>query len=274
MQHERQPAPRLAPTRRDSAGYLLPRDTQPFTSQTQARLSAKDIREVDERVAAAIQQQVRAFYSEVLLAVKQVKLSQSAVRELHRLRDEPLQVRAEGVADYEVGETTFSVWTETLGQKRSFRAVAELVEQRMRVVTREPIDRGGLITASSLKLEPEPIDEAPVEGVYRSIEDAVGKETTRRIGAEQPLTSKNTIGRKLVRRGETVEVVSGGNGIRVRLTAIAKDDGRMGDLVTVEPSDRKQPFDARVVGPGRLAVLGAGAVGDRLSRVVQPGGLQ
>ncbi|QDT67760.1 flagellar basal body P-ring biosynthesis protein FlgA [Planctomycetes bacterium MalM25] len=207
------------------------------------------------------------------LAVRSVKLSATALRELAQLGEMPLTVAFRPSDELSAGQLTARVWPESRLGDEAFRVVADLVEQPMRAVAATPIGRGEMITTSAVRMEPVPLKELEQSRAYgyATAERAIGRETKRSVRPGEVLSDANTAPPLMVRRGEEVEVVSGGGGVMVSLLAIASQDGRQGDLIAVERFDSKDKLTARVVGPRRLAVLSAGSA---LSNVVRTGGLR
>jgi flagella basal body P-ring formation protein FlgA len=97
-------------------------------------------------------------------------------------------------------------------------------------------------------------------GSFASIEEVVGKQATKVIAEGKILTPDALQSPLMVRRGDVVTVYARTAGIRIHTTARAKDDGAMGDLVSVESmTDRKQ-FTARVSGPREMEVFAQAAL--------------
>jgi flagella basal body P-ring formation protein FlgA len=110
------------------------------------------------------------------------------------------------------------------------------------VVAVRPLRRGELVGESDVTLA-----EASRAGTaLRRVEDAVGRELIRAIEAGQPIDEKSVRPPVLVKRGEIVTVMAYAAGVRVRTTAVARDEGSLGDLIAVQTLDRKQQYMARV----------------------------
>lgn len=274
---------RLAPSPRSGArtafrvrsGAAAP-VAQPYREPARVGVVAR--RTVDENVIAAIQAEIDKQVNDrsempTRLAVRKVKLSATALRELAQLGDMPLTVGFRPTDKLVSGEVTARVWPESRLGDEAFRVVAELVEQPMRAVAATPIGRGELITTSAVRMEPVPLKELDYSNAYgyATADEAIGRETKRTVRPGEVLSDANTAPPLMVRRGEEVDVLSGGGGVSVRLRAIASQDGRQGDLISVEMYDSKDKFSARVVGPRRLAVLSAGSA---LADATRTGGLR
>jgi flagella basal body P-ring formation protein FlgA len=122
------------------------------------------------------------------------------------------------------------------------------------VVARHGLPKGVILRADDVKLHRGLSTKGESE-VYLTIEEVVGKETTRVIAENQVLDSKLVRPQLLVRRNEIVTLYSRAAGIRVRTTARVRDDGAMGDLVTVESLQDRKPMFARVSGPQEVEIF-------------------
>jgi len=90
-----------------------------------------------------------------------------------------------------------------------------------------------------------PVDEGRV---IRSLDDVVGRETTRAFGEGHPFESDGVRSPIMIRRGDVVTIYARSSGIRVRTVARAREDAGMGDLVSVESLEDRKTFFARVSG--------------------------
>lgn len=123
------------------------------------------------------------------------------------------------------------------------------------VVTTVSLPRGAIIRPGDVKLQPGNPTEGALQ-VYTSVEDVIGKETTRILTIGQILDDSLVQRPLLVRRGEIVTVYARSAGIRVRTTARAREDGSQGDLITVESVQDRKAFFARVSGAQEVDVFG------------------
>ncbi|MEQ8848473.1 flagellar basal body P-ring formation chaperone FlgA [Botrimarina sp.] len=228
---------------------------------------------VTERLRSMLEELHAAQPDTPRLLVRGVAVSATAARELGEFDPASYQAQWVDGGSLGPGEASALVWPESRNPDEAFRVVADLVEQPMRVVATQPLARGAAVVRSAVRLEPVPLAEIdrPSALGFTKLEEAVGAETLRRVRVGEPLSTINTAPPLVVRKGQEVEVYSGGGGVSVRLTAIAQGDGRVGDLVQVEAYDGRETFSARVVGDRRLAVLSAGS---STSGLVRSGGVQ
>jgi flagella basal body P-ring formation protein FlgA len=121
------------------------------------------------------------------------------------------------------------------------------------------VARGELVTASHVVFEPLP-DDARLPPTAVPIADAgelVGREAARNLRAGQVLTTDLCLPPTMVRRGQLVNVTAAGGGIRITRQAVARADGRQGEVIEVETTDNSDRLVARVVGSGTLAIVTA-----------------
>ncbi len=124
------------------------------------------------------------------------------------------------------------------------------IESQVRVVPRvvvvvRPLARGAVITPGDVELQQ---FEGDADDVFYSIEEVLGRETTRTVAANRPLLRDALRSPLLVRRGDVVTVYARSPGIQVRTTARSKDDGAADDLISVESFQTRKVFLARVCG--------------------------
>ncbi len=176
-------------------------------------------------------------------------------KQLHRLDQPGLQLTAHGGNSPWTGKQMFR-----LAGKNTDAGVAVIafVEQAMpAVVAIRPIDRGSLIRASDVEIRSQN-GRVPSQA-FDSLDRVVGMVAQRTIRPESVLLRSHVKAPLQVERGETVTVFARTAGIQVRTFAIAKQDGSMGDLIQVETADKRERYDARVVGRRELEVFATGA---------------
>lgn len=248
---------------RGTAFRVLPTITREAPGPRPRSITPAQVKAAHERVAAIVQEALdqRRAPGSPRLAVRGVELSAVGQRRVAEAADEPIVAVLNENPPLTPGKLRAPLLIGGSADD-SLAALIDLVEQPPRVVAATPLKPGALLTTSSLRIELVPVEEVgrPRSGGYTTLEEAVGREATRSLRAGEPLSDENTATPLMVRRGEEVVVVSGGGGVSVSLRVIATQEGRVGDLVTVETADRSDRFSARVVGPRKLAVL-AGAPG-------------
>ena len=141
------------------------------------------------------------------------------------------------------------------------------------VVAARTLPRGAVVHAADLQVQASRPHEAQLESFGR-LEDVVGQELRRSIGAGQPLTQADVQPPVLVRRGDPVTVYARSPGIQVRTTARAVEDGALGDLISVESLSDRRRFFASVSGIQEVEIYARAAAADTVRPVaaseVQP----
>ncbi|MEO1496139.1 MAG: flagellar basal body P-ring formation chaperone FlgA [Planctomycetota bacterium] len=253
------------PAARESIGFRR----QPAARWQSAGLSGRQLRTLSQSLVAVANQAILAAGFPATVRVSDVPISGLTDDDLRDLTGaaatlvDPSSVRpgADATVRFRNGSVV-----------RDLRVRVE--ESRMVVVSTRPLRRGELLTAANTQL----VVEQDVEGrgvpadAFGMLSDVAGLEARGAIRAGQPLTPADCVGPIMVRRGEPVSVLSGVGRVTVRLRGIARAEGRVGDLVSVEVHDR-QRVDARVTGPGELAIFG-GRPSRQLIASSREGGLQ
>ncbi len=160
----------------------------------------------------------------------------------------------DGGADPWTGRQAFAVTVRSPQGDRRLEILADVSLPDMVVVAARPLRRGEIVGEGDVAL-------AHASGANTSltrIEDATGRELTRSVAAGQPVDEKSVRSPVLVQRGEVVTVMAYAAGVRVRTTAVARDEGSLGDLVTVQTLDRKQQYMARVAAFQTVEVYAGG----------------
>lgn len=132
-------------------------------------------------------------------------------------------------------------------QPVSLVVAAEVSQPLPVVVTTRAIGRGDVIRPTDVRLQPQPAGADTTEP-FRALEDVVGAIAVQEIPEKTVLRRSLVCSPLLVRRGEMVTVYSRAAGIRIRLTARAREDGSLGDLVSVESLLDRKTYSARVCG--------------------------
>jgi flagella basal body P-ring formation protein FlgA len=127
------------------------------------------------------------------------------------------------------------------------------------------LPRGAVIRPEDVQLTQ--LTAAPPAGraMPCSLEEVVGRETTRAVQEGKPLESDALRSQPLVRRGEMVTVFAQAPGLKVKTMARARDDAGLGEQVVLDSLHERKPLLARVVGFQEAEALAA-APPQRLDR--------
>lgn len=212
-------------------------------------------RRANSRITEAIKAHLMARVSAETPWLVEAELTDSLIR---RLADPATELRIEGGQPPWVGVQEFDL--SLTGPDGPQQAV---VEARVSipasiVVAARSLSRGAVLRAADIELRhAESLMEQP--GALYSVDQAIGKETTRAIPAGTLLTTDAVRAPLYVRRGEIVTVYAHAAGIRIRTQGRARDEGSNGSLVAVESLDTRETFFARVCGVREVEVYARAA---------------
>ncbi len=157
-------------------------------------------------------------------------------------------ITVEGGASPWTGPQSFLVCVPAAKGTIRVAVTAEVSLPPMVVVATQSLGKGMLIRPTDVRLQPGQASEGNTK-VFQSLDEAIGKEAVRQIGEGQILDDHYVRPQVLVRRGEIVTVYARTAGIQVRVSARSRDEGALGDLVTVESLSKRETYFARVTGP-------------------------
>lgn len=129
----------------------------------------------------------------------------------------------------------------------TFIVDVEVEAPRQVVVATRALARGALVNADDVRLEAAAGDSVDT-GPCTSLDEVLGKEAIRAIRAGQWLTADDVRAPIVVRRGDVITVYVRSPGVQVRTTARAKQDGALGDLISVESLLDRRSYYAQVSG--------------------------
>ena len=165
---------------------------------------------------------------------------------------QPISVSG-GIAPW-TGSQRFEIKVDTSEGSGPFTLDVQVAVPSAVVAAVHSLSRGAVIRESDLAL----VRDAPRDdesGVFHSIEEVAGKQTTRGVPDGKIIAADDLQAPLLIHKGDVVTVYARSAGIRVRTTARARDDGGLGDLVTMETMQDRKPYQARVCGMREAEVL-------------------
>lgn len=182
------------------------------------------------------------------------ELSDTDVRDIVHSSGKPV---AHGGSEPWTGAQGFTIRLSVTDSEREIKVSAEITAAGEIVVAIRPLGRGVVIGRADVRLET-PANADAAEGAFSRLEDVIGSETVKTIGADKPVTTDAVQAQLLIRRREVVTVFVRSPGIRIRTTCRAVDDGAQGDLITVESLTDRKTYFARVCGPQEVEVYSGG----------------
>lgn len=214
----------------------------PARTKPERPLSFSVTRRANRRVRDAMVQYLQEHVSADRPWNVEVELSQSQAR---LVANPARAISIAGGNSPWTGLQRFQVTVDSPDGAVQFPADAQVAVPPAVVVSVRSLPRGAIVRAEDVELRDEVPQDEHFQGFY-SIDQVVGKETTRAIPKEKIIEQKSVRPPLLVRRGEVVTVCARSGGIRVRTTARARDDGSLGDLITVESLLDRKRYLARV----------------------------
>ncbi len=106
------------------------------------------------------------------------------------------------------------------------------------LVARRPLNRGAAISAGDIRLEERELSALP-RGYLMALSQAEGLTVKRALARGEPLRAGLLERPRVIRRGQTVTLVAGGGGLRVKTTGTALKDGAVGERISARSASRR-----------------------------------
>ncbi len=198
----------------------------------------------------------------------QIDLDESTAKQIAAAQ---FQLNVEGGTAPYLGAQPLNIVLASAQQPLPIKVIAAPVP--LIVVASRTLPKGTIVQRSDLTMQPIKANQAvDLESTFMKLEDVAGRESASGITAGQPIGYSMIRSPLLVRKGDAVTVISRAQGLRVRTTARAKEEGGHGDLIAVESMLNRQAFFVRVVGVQEVEVF-ASATNGR-GEIAPPSGLQ
>jgi flagella basal body P-ring formation protein FlgA len=180
----------------------------------------------------------------------QVALSDTQARSI------PADSRAIGVRGGRApwtGTQQFELTIDSPTQPARLEISLEVSRRLPLVVASVPLAAGAILRPSDLKLLPATDEASRADGFHR-LDEVVGWELVRSVTAGTVLQPSLVRAPIVVRRGEVVTVYARSPGLRVRITARARQDGGLGEVIAVESLVDRKVYMVRVSGTQEVEV--------------------
>jgi flagella basal body P-ring formation protein FlgA len=178
----------------------------------------------------------------------------------HAAASQSQQISISGGTAPWTGEQHFDVKIDSPEGPQRFTLDAQIIIPSLVVAASHSLSRGAVVRESDLVL----VRDSTRDGgsnVYHAIEEVAGKQTTSAVPDGKIIAPDDLKAQVMVHKGDVVTVYARSAGIRARTTARARDDGSLGELVTIETMQERKPFQARVCGVRETEVLAQNAEG-------------
>ena len=161
-----------------------------------------------------------------------------------------------GRAPWDEWQTLTVRFIDRQDQLQSIQVEARVLFRPLVPTAQRAFPAGYVIRKQDLGLKRAPVASA----TYPTLDEIVGRETKRAIRQGQFIDVDDVRQVSLVRRGDIVSAVARIGGISVKQEKRARNDGALGEQVTLRTLDGGEQLEATVTGYHEAAVLGAGAI--------------
>ena len=121
------------------------------------------------------------------------------------------------------------------------------------LVATRALPRGHVIADVDLSLTQVPY--AQGKGSLTNQDLAIGSTTRTNILQGEAIKDRHLTKSVMVRRGDTVTIIAQSGPLRVSATGVSKQDGALGDTVSVINQDSKKTVAGKVIGPGQVEII-------------------
>lgn len=209
--------------------------------------------QAQKRIRAVVLEYLRQFADVTDAWQATVELSDEQVRWIQQSGKPTVR----GGSEPWTGAQQFTFLLATTNEQHELQLEVDVQSAAPIVMTNRAIGRGVILSRADLRLEI-PSQPGDADGALTNIDDAVGRETVRSLGADKPVLAEGLRSQLLVHAREAITVYVRSPGIRIRTTGRAVNDGAMGELITVETIKERKTYFARVCGPQEAEVFAAG----------------
>ncbi len=145
-----------------------------------------------------------------------------------------------------------------------FFAVEGQEAGRVRVTAQVELTVPGLVAARALA-KGHVLDEGDLsltqipytlgKGVLVDLSQAVGQTLKGNVSAGDPIRDRNLTKSILVKRGDMVTIIAQQGGLKVTASGQARQDGALGDTISVTNLSSKKNIAGRVIGPNQVEII-------------------
>jgi len=134
------------------------------------------------------------------------------------------------------------------------RVAAEVAARTLAVVATKQISRGTTISRDDVAVNEVMLHAAGIAPMTR-LDEVVGKTAASIVRMGSPITADHIAAEILVRRNEVIEIRGLFGGVVIKLTARAKDDGAMGQIIMARRDGTRHDFPVRIVGTSKAIAV-------------------
>jgi flagella basal body P-ring formation protein FlgA len=152
--------------------------------------------------------------------------------------------------NYLSGTVYFSVDGREAGR---VRVTAQIDLQVQAVVAARDLPRGHVLAEEDLSESWAPF--ARAKGALTGVSQAEGQTLKTSVRAGAPVRDRDLVRTAMVAKGETVSIVAQSGGLKVTALGQAREDGALGQTISVMNQDSKKTISAKVIAPGQVEVV-------------------
>ncbi|MDR2442065.1 MAG: flagellar basal body P-ring formation chaperone FlgA [Deltaproteobacteria bacterium] len=121
------------------------------------------------------------------------------------------------------------------------------------VVVVRDLSRGHVLTEEDLSESM--VAFAQAKGALTVLESAVGQTLKTNLRTGAPVRDRDLIATSMIKRGDIVTIIAQSGGLKISALGQARQDGALGQTITVLNQDSKKTISAKVIGPGLVQVV-------------------
>jgi flagella basal body P-ring formation protein FlgA len=133
------------------------------------------------------------------------------------------------------------------------RVTAQIDLQVAALVAARDLPRGHVLAEEDLSESYAPF--ARARGALRDVSQAAGQTLRVSVRAGSPVRDRDLVRTAMVSKGETVSIIAQSGGLKVTALGQAREDGALGETITVINQDSRKTISAKVIGPGQVEVV-------------------
>ncbi|MDR2301313.1 MAG: flagellar basal body P-ring formation chaperone FlgA [Deltaproteobacteria bacterium] len=151
---------------------------------------------------------------------------------------------------YLTGTIFFSVDGQDAGR---LRVTAQVDLRVSAVVAVRDLPRGHVL--SEMDLSQSQVPYAQAKGALTETEQALGQTLKTSVRTGAPIRDRDLIKTSMVKKGEVVTIIAQTGSLKITALGQAKQDGALGQTISVVNQDSKKTISAKVIGPSLVEVI-------------------
>lgn len=120
------------------------------------------------------------------------------------------------------------------------------------VVVQQPLRRGAIISATDVDLVT--LDLSKTKDPLFKLTDVVGKRVARSLRVGEIVESKNIEFPPVIKKDDFVRIIAQRGSMTLTASGVAREDGRMDEMIRVQNSSSQKEVRGRVIGPSQVRV--------------------